>query len=717
MKKTLLIITTIIISLIFVDKLEAITGYTTKAYVAVRSEPRVASETFVYQLPSANITLNVLSEELYNVGDTNCKIGWYKINYEEKERYICGEYVSLGNLPDDNPDYNEKTFQARVNDVNVTARSSASYGNNLKHYLLPGTNLTILGKEQGSGCSGGWYKVKYFKNSEGYVCSNYVKTKEELTSTNKEYEQELKKLGFPDSYIPYLTKLHEDHPSWVFNPIKTKVEFNNFVKIETRKNYINNTYLNSIVDPLYQLGPSNETGWSISTDAVNAFFLDPRNFLTESFIFMFERLNYDYKNEDKTTLNKDSEQTKYYYEIISSLLSSSYANTDDYKYWFIGAGFKENINPVYLTSLSYQEGPMSNPNNPSILGTHSTKYITGGNYYDVNGYYNFFNIHAYWHGENSPTTSALAYACGAKCSFNNNYGQPWDTREKAIYGGAKWIAEDYIAVGQNTMYFKKFNSSPTSNFATGTHQYQTNVTAPCSESVKEYEAYTKTGSMDNAFVFDIPIYENMPSVVSLPEIASTINTLNDIKIEGKSILHDKDLLDLIVYVPDTTNTIKIEVDKTDQASTVTGIGSLNLTQEQTEHQIIVTAENGSTRTYRITIIKVKDTTTVEDIINKLSVKVNGNIMNHISPDTLATTLKQSILKNSPNAQVTIYNKNGSVIEGGGLIETGGSIKIIAPSGETKTFTTVVTGDTNGDGTITILDLLRVQKQILGSIKL
>ena len=34
---------------------------------------------------------------------------------------------------------------------------------------------------------------------------------------------------------------------------------------------------------------------------------------------------------------------------------------------------------------------------------------------------------------------------------------------------------------------------------------------------------------------------------------------------------------------------------------------------------------------------------------------------------------------------------------------------------TKEYTVVILGDTNGDGSITILDLLRIQKQLLNSI--
>ena len=49
--------------------------------------------------------------------------------------------------------------------------------------------------------------------------------------------------------------------------------------------------------------------------------------------------------------------------------------------------------------------------------------------------------------------------------------------------------------------------------------------------------------------------------------------------------------------------------------------------------------------------------------------------------------------------------------------TGQTLQITSSNGESKTFTIVVTGDANGDGEITILDLLKVQKHLSNSSKL
>ena len=60
--------------------------------------------------------------------------------------------------------------------------------------------------------------------------------------------------------------------------------------------------------------------------------------------------------------------------------------------------------------------------------------------------------------------------------------------------------------------------------------------------------------------------------------------------------------------------------------------------------ITVTAQNGEIRDYKINIIRVQDTTTVEELILKLGVKVNENYMYGMSVGTDTSTIIASILK-------------------------------------------------------------------------
>ena len=122
--------------------------------------------------------------------------------------------------------------------------------------------------------------------------------------------------------------------------------------------------------------------------------------------------------------------------------------------------------------------------------------------------YNFYNIGSY--GSN-PVLRGLATAAGY---VDNQDGTPWNTREKAIKYGGKFIAEGYINKGQDTMYYQKFNTGPNNYFPKYTHQYMTNILAPASESLSTYRSYTELEILNKGFVFKIPVYSSMPSQIT-----------------------------------------------------------------------------------------------------------------------------------------------------------------------------------------------------------
>ncbi len=708
MKKYIFLIISFISFFTFLSFHSALSGYTTGTYVSIRTGAGTNYDKIV-QLPDRNTPLDIVSETLYNVGDASCPIGWYQVNYNGSIGYVCGTYVTIGEITPSSSQYNTANYEARIYGTGIQVRSSASGGSAIKTRLLPGTNVVVKSdKIPGSGCAEGWYQISYYKDDTGYVCSSYIRTKSELTASDANYENELRSKGFPNEYIPYLVKLHLMHPTWVFNPIQTGLSWEQVVGEEANSNYIEGFYLDNTNRDVYSKGASPEKNWYYATNGVNAFYLDPRNFLSEKFIFMFENLNYNYSGSDNVNLNKDLEQTKKYYNTVKDVFKGTYLESDEYIYYFIGAGFKHNVSPVHLATRSFQEGA-GDPNYAAVSGNSSLTY--GG--YSLKGYYNFYNIGSYVDNvTSSPVTRGLAYACGPACTFYSTYGRPWDTREKAIYGGAEKIASGYINAGQNTQYFQKFNTSPTSTHSKFTNQYQTNVTAPVSEGTDAFTSYRDMNLLEEAFIFDIPIYLNMPSVTSLPIIASTVNTLTEIKINGTPIYgFDADILEYTVYV--SGNKVNIEATRLDNTSNVTGVGDIALSEELTTHKIRVTAENGLIREYILKIKRVSDNITIDEIISKLSTKQTGNIMHNISPGTLSTTLVNSVLNKAPSASVTIRNSSGGIVSNE-KIKTGDTITILLSSGESRSYTISVIGDMSGDGEVTILDLLKLQKHLLGT---
>ena len=71
-----------------------------------------------------------------------------------------------------------------------------------------------------------------------------------------------------------------------------------------------------------------------------------------------------------------------------------------------------------------------------------------------------------------------------------------------------------------------------------------------------------------------------------------------------------------------------------------------------------------------------------------------------------------------NGTVKVTTSNGTEKSAGSNVGTGDQIRVYDNSGVLKfTYNVLIYGDTNGDGQVTAMDLLRVQKDILAVSKL
>jgi hypothetical protein len=86
---------------------------------------------------------------------------------------------------------------------------------------------------------------------------------------------------------------------------------------------------------------------------------------------------------------------------------------------------------------------------------------------------------------------------------------PWTSQDLAIRGGALWIASSYVDIGQNTLYFQKFDVINNED-GLYMHQYAQNIAMAYSESSRYYLAYQSQNMLQSPFVFSIPIYSDMP---------------------------------------------------------------------------------------------------------------------------------------------------------------------------------------------------------------
>ncbi len=325
--------------------------------------------------------------------------------------------------------------------------------------------------------------------------------------------------SFPSEYQPYLRELSKKHPNWKFIALYTNLDWNYVINEENvfGKNLVPKNYSDSWKNTTPgQYNVEVDKGWVDSSRQAVEYCMDPRNFINEVRIFQFEGLSYDASTNNLDGIEKILYGTEFYNTKVSYLDSNGniYHMNERYSDLILRAGQTSKVSPYHLASRIKQEvGPFLTHN--SISGT-----VDG-----FKGLYNFYNIGATSSAEPmGAIKNGLQYAKdgkGASQETKDRYLIPWNTKERAITGGAIFIGSSYINVGQNTIYLQKFDVNDDRGNGLFWHQYMTNVLAPYSESKSIYNGYQKTGILDTAMTFIIPVYQNMPTI---PTQSPSINS-------------------------------------------------------------------------------------------------------------------------------------------------------------------------------------------------
>ena len=293
-----------------------------------------------------------------------CDSKWVKVIYKEKNGYVCSKYVTYVNNSFNG--MNVSDWTARVTGNNVAVRKTASEKGTLIERLSLGVNVNILDEKDG------WYKISYYNGSVGWMSKTYVKKKEEITANDEEYKILLQEEGFPDEYIPFLTYLHTKYPNWIFKAGKTNLNFSSSVSAEQGLNYMQTTNDNYRTSSK----PAEGKSWFKVNSSVIAFYMDPRNWLTEERIFMFEKLDYEESLEEV------------YPTLVKSIFGDNALGADEYTIPMFNAGKNLKISPVHIASRIRLEVGANGSDS-----TNGKEFTWKGKKYS--GYYNFFNIGAY----------------------------------------------------------------------------------------------------------------------------------------------------------------------------------------------------------------------------------------------------------------------------------------------------------------------------------
>lgn len=295
---------------------------------------------------------------------------------------------------------------------------------------------------------------------------------------------------FPESYRPALTALKEKHPNWTFVPMNTNLDWNTVIanELDGGKSLVYKTFPACTKEGLYDNGT-----WYYASEAVLKQYMDPRNALTEDAIFQFELLTYNPTYHTEAAVDTFLQNT-----FMNN--SSPAAGTDmtfAHIFWAVGSSL--NVSPFHLASRVYQEQGQG------------TSALISGAYPGYEGYYNYFNVGATGQSDKAVVESGLTYA----------KKENWANAYYSIAGGAQVISKNYIQKKQFTLYLQKFNVNPNADHKLYTHQYMQNISAPTSEAKSIRRLYEKAGSLDNTFVFNIPVFVNMPETPCAAPTSST----------------------------------------------------------------------------------------------------------------------------------------------------------------------------------------------------
>lgn len=612
--------------------------------------------------------------------------------------------------------YTEKTGKvtgAGSDKVNVRTGPGTSYGNvktgsGTKVKLSDGYVITIAGEEYASDGKL-WYKIK-FKYSDGvdytgYMHSNYITIENNSYEEDAAFEKYMKKQGFPESYKPYLRTLHQKYPNWVFEADLLKYDWSEAVKEESRlgRNLVSKNAISSwksTVSGAFDYEKNtwlgfDGTSWVAASEKIIAYYMDPRNFLDEVYVFQFEKLSYDEEIHTKECLLNVIKGTFLENGIIEN--NMTYAEA------IMEAAKKSGVSPYNLAaSIILEQGRKGASN--SISGT-------------VRGFesiYNYYNWKAYAANGKDAITNGLIYAAGD----NEDEMRPWNTRYKSIIGGAVKKGREYINAGQDTQYYIKFDFAGTPY----THQYMTNIQAAASEGSIASSAYSDEIKKNTNLVFKIPVFENMPDTpAACPTgTGNPNNYLKELTIEGINMTPTfyYSATSYSAVVASGVSNINISAAAIDSKAVVSGTGNISLKEGNNTITIGVKAENGSTRKYTLTIIREEGKKPFE--ISD-GVTIISNIYN--IGDKYITGLKAGINADNFMKNITVTGATASVTDEqdnnySGNVGTGKIINISDKAGKKlKSYSIILYGDLNGDGLITIRDLLRMKKQILGDTEL
>ena len=417
--------------------------------------------------------------------------------------------------------------------------------------------------------------------------------------------------------------------------------------------------------------------WRCASEAAIAYMIDARNSVNYTDIFQFMELSY-------TDCNVQT---------IKTMVANTFLNNDSYINAIVQAAQQYNVNAYYIVARILQE-----------QGTGGSTLSAGKGYNgQYVGVYNVFNIGASGNGKETVILNGL----------KNAQSKGWTTMESSIIGGTEIIAQSYIARGQNTLYFQKFDVE-NSDENLYWHQYMQNILAAQKEGQTLRKTFENVGSVDAGYTFIIPLFKNMPTTAS-PRPSTT----------SSQIAPNTELIRVNV-----TNTLYLRDQPKKSANKIGTVSKdeiITRLEKATEkvdgtYWDYVMKSNGTKgyaaretydyeSTYKLYLVPVNQEATEPEIPEDESIVKNDKVKIDTKNNGV-TTVPHATVKDFSDllgADVIAKNAKGEVLSADAKLSTGCTINDM--------FTVVVLGDVNGDGEVNSGDLLTIQKDLLNVRKI
>ena len=321
-------------------------------------------------------------------------------------------------------------------------------------------------------------------------------------------------------YDSLIQNLKNKYPNWQFKVLYTGLDWNQVIKNETTAFHGRNLIYadksggwicSTCGDKHYDNG-----NWRCASETAVSYYMDPRNWINEDYIFQFENLSFDANTQNIDGVNKIIAVAPWMQGSSITYTKTDGSKATIYKSYaqiIMEAAQEANISAYHLAARIVQEQGTGNSASATASGTYS----------GYTGYYNYCNIGA------TGSSSATVIANGLNYAKNRGWSDP----ETSIKQSAAYIAKNYISVGQSTLYLQKFDVD-SSDGSLYNHQYMQNVSAAVSEGTSVKSSYSKLGILNSNFTFLIPVYENMPSTAcASPDSASMVN--QNVEVTGDDV--------------------------------------------------------------------------------------------------------------------------------------------------------------------------------------